>query len=601
MRHPAVRALCLSSSSVALALSAGASAVDIFLNEWNCVGSQKWLGNPGSPTASCPQPDGPQGFGCSNNDDTFFGRVMGNGGDWIELVVVKDHLDIRGWQIQWKEPLENDANGQDIWTGFGCEPQGTITFTDHPIWSGLRAGTIITITERGTALGGLDTDFSFDPCRGDWWINVCAEDTLYLTCVANVCDPAPNCQPTPPEQCVDPFDVGNGNWQARILNAQGQVHIGLVGEGAPCWMGSGVNSREVVKLRQNPSASINVCSDWRGGDSSTFGSQNSWTDTVTQCRVYQDFTAVRAAVYAELCSGCLPLFLNEYNAVKADRFLNGGTEAADSSGGQAADTFFGRVLGNGGDWFEIVVAQDHLDIRGWRFLWQEVEGGKEGEIVLTNHAFWSDLRAGTILTFIEKTTAEGGLDTDLSLDFGAGDRWANINTFDTSLVAFTTSTNPDHVSGRFTTSNDKWRLAILDSRGNLVIPWAGEGSPWYYRGGVSSTEVCRLREDAAPTITPNSAYDDVAFQSTFGAPNTWRNCPSNVVITQSFAALPSSACVYTPPCAPADFNCDGVVNGDDLGTLLGFWGSCPTPCPADLNGDGVVDGSDLGALLGQWS
>lgn len=55
-----------------------------------------------------------------------------------------------------------------------------------------------------------------------------------------------------------------------------------------------------------------------------------------------------------------------------------------------------------------------------------------------------------------------------------------------------------------------------------------------------------------------------------------------------------------PACGPADFNCDGHVDGDDLGTLLGFWGNCPAPCAGDLNGDGAVDGDDLGSLLGFW-
>jgi len=53
-------------------------------------------------------------------------------------------------------------------------------------------------------------------------------------------------------------------------------------------------------------------------------------------------------------------------------------------------------------------------------------------------------------------------------------------------------------------------------------------------------------------------------------------------------------------CVPADLNCDGVVDGNDLGTLLGEWGACPG-CAADFNGDGVVDGNDLGTLLGAWS
>lgn len=53
------------------------------------------------------------------------------------------------------------------------------------------------------------------------------------------------------------------------------------------------------------------------------------------------------------------------------------------------------------------------------------------------------------------------------------------------------------------------------------------------------------------------------------------------------------------PRKPADLNADGVVDGDDLGTLLGEWGAC-AGCDADFNGDGVVDGNDLGSLLGEW-
>jgi hypothetical protein len=49
--------------------------------------------------------------------------------------------------------------------------------------------------------------------------------------------------------------------------------------------------------------------------------------------------------------------------------------------------------------------------------------------------------------------------------------------------------------------------------------------------------------------------------------------------------------------APADLNGDGVVDGADLGALLGAWGSATF---ADLNGDGIVDGVDLGTLLGAW-
>ncbi len=50
----------------------------------------------------------------------------------------------------------------------------------------------------------------------------------------------------------------------------------------------------------------------------------------------------------------------------------------------------------------------------------------------------------------------------------------------------------------------------------------------------------------------------------------------------------------------ADFNNDGCVDGDDLGTLLGLWGLGGGYSVADLNCDGKVDGDDLGSLLGLW-
>jgi hypothetical protein len=53
----------------------------------------------------------------------------------------------------------------------------------------------------------------------------------------------------------------------------------------------------------------------------------------------------------------------------------------------------------------------------------------------------------------------------------------------------------------------------------------------------------------------------------------------------------------TPGCVAADLNCDGAVNGTDLGILLAQWG---TGGSADLNRDGTVNGDDLGQLLGAW-
>ncbi|MCA9284491.1 MAG: hypothetical protein KDA22_04710 [Phycisphaerales bacterium] len=62
----------------------------------------------------------------------------------------------------------------------------------------------------------------------------------------------------------------------------------------------------------------------------------------------------------------------------------------------------------------------------------------------------------------------------------------------------------------------------------------------------------------------------------------------------------SSVTVYLgPPLCHADLNHDGLVDGSDLGELLGAWGPCDF-CAADLDGNQVVDGADLGVLLAAW-
>ena len=69
--------------------------------------------------------------------------------------------------------------------------------------------------------------------------------------------------------------------------------------------------------------------------------------------------------------------------------------------------------------------------------------------------------------------------------------------------------------------------------------------------------------------------------------------------------LDAAAATALGPNAPpiGDLNLDGVVNGADLGAMLGQWGPCggPGACSGDLDFDGDVDGADLGVLLGNWS
>jgi hypothetical protein len=62
--------------------------------------------------------------------------------------------------------------------------------------------------------------------------------------------------------------------------------------------------------------------------------------------------------------------------------------------------------------------------------------------------------------------------------------------------------------------------------------------------------------------------------------------------------LTISCSTECPGFCTGDLNGDALVDGADLGLLLGSW-STANPC-VDLSGDGTVDGADLGILLGAW-
>lgn len=72
LRFLALSFLCLASCFASRQLHADL----VLLNEWNAVGSSRFL-------------DG-DAFADSTAADTNFGRIQGNGGNWMELLVVGD-------------------------------------------------------------------------------------------------------------------------------------------------------------------------------------------------------------------------------------------------------------------------------------------------------------------------------------------------------------------------------------------------------------------------------------------------------------------------------------------------------------------------------
>jgi hypothetical protein len=206
-----------------------------------------------------------------------------------------------------------------------------------------------------------------------------------------------------------------------------------------------------------------------------------------------------------------PMLLNEYNAVNADGFL----------GGSSPDPYFGFVMGNGGDWFEMVVITDRLDIRGWQLDLAEGAPPVFDETLTFSQALvWSDLRSGTIIT-----VSEDVLD-DASYDPLAGDWWINANASDTGTGLLISASN-------FSTNNTNWQLTIRDSLGAVVFGPAGEGI--FPVSGIGGDEVFKLETDPSDAITPTAPEYNDGSSSTFGAPNRWE---ANT-LEQDFSALRS--------------------------------------------------------------
>ncbi len=76
-------------------------------------------------------------------------------------------------------------------------------------------------------------------------------------------------------------------------------------------------------------------------------------------------------------------------------------------------------------------------------------------------------------------------------------------------------------------------------------------------------------------------------------------CRENPLVTATgLGAATLQMTVSTQACVPADLNCDGAVNAQDIAILLSQWGTAGS---ADLSGDGTVGPQDIAILLGSWS
>ncbi|HVT88504.1 MAG TPA: hypothetical protein VHD56_06600 [Tepidisphaeraceae bacterium] len=280
------------------------------------------------------------------------------------------------------------------------------------------------------------------------------------------------------------------------------------------------------------------------------------------------------------------LVINEYNATSSAKTLT--TDPAKPWKG--GDTFFGyQVPGNGGNWVELVVTKDHLNVQGWQLAWSNADlpGTNAGSFSFTDNPIWGDLRAGTIITVREDDTgspgAYGALPTNTSFKPDTGDWWIHINVDDTNYVSQT----------GFKTDNDDWTGTIKDAKNRIVFGPAGEAAPNFGGGGVSSTEAVANSADPAYTNT-NNDLEDIDY-TTFGSPNV----TNSHTVTQDFSAL-RNWWSRTDRIA-GDANLDRMVDLSDMIIFAANWQtSGDTWMDGDFNGDGKVDVHDLTLLAHNW-
>jgi formylglycine-generating enzyme required for sulfatase activity len=74
---------------------------------------------------------------------------------------------------------------------------------------------------------------------------------------------------------------------------------------------------------------------------------------------------------------------------------------------------------------------------------------------------------------------------------------------------------------------------------------------------------------------------------------------SSVLLWAVAAALLVAPAARAQDGCIADVDGDGIVNGNDLASVLGGWGSCGG-CGGDVNGNGVINGEDLAVVLTRW-
>ncbi|MBI2823904.1 MAG: hypothetical protein HYX69_04330 [Planctomycetia bacterium] len=327
-RHVAISALL---GLLVPVMAQAAAPNTLIVNETNNVSGGKYLGGAKS--------------------DATLGRLEGNGQNWMELLVVnndpsKHTTDLRGYTINW------EYNKDQAGVSYG---NGTITFSQDPIWAAVPQGTMIAVNEwqkawyltntppfpgnpegDPLAAGGLQRDGGIDglgvpkgnaynpavhtlrdfstnaywnpSAQGgpDWTMNIWAGERdaqnnfKYFSFSGTVHTSGGGTFQVGIDDDGGLFAANNDDWQFTVKDNLNNIIQGPIGERVPGWAAGGVGSDENLKLESFDAASNPTLTDYQGigigayrdGSSSSYASPNRWTNPDTSIGV-QDLSPLR--------------------------------------------------------------------------------------------------------------------------------------------------------------------------------------------------------------------------------------------------------------------------------------------------------------------
>jgi PKD repeat protein len=296
--------------------------------------------------------------------------------DAVELLVTQDHLDIRGLIVK------------DFETNLTSDTGGKIQFKDNALWKDLRIGTTIVLRRLASGIAGYATDVD----ASDFTVDMLMENTTYLA------------------------DLSNAGQNFNLT----QTDMVLLKTGAA----SGIDNPVHALVSNN--GSTNALYTGLTGPKLVFG-----TGLATGAFLYPLNPAQSTADY----SGTAVASNTSANRTWGYGSGSGNMSYINTLRGLAVTPptmvvnriYNGSNDGTGNlDAVELLVVQDHLDVRGMIVKDFETNGTADtgGKYQFTNTAFWSDLRSGTTIVLRQLAGPAGYAPdydaSDFTLDFLLG-------------------------------------------------------------------------------------------------------------------------------------------------------------------------------------